>query len=392
MGEAVGLIGSIFSATKQAEAADNAATAAKETTASSIAAQKEMQQKGLDWSTRMYQESQKQAQPYSRYANLAIPQIAAMQGINYNYKNLARDIPRQSSFEQLTGQTGQAQPVAQPTQGVAAIPQAIQQQATKIDPNAVYRAQQGINSQGLYVGPVQAMAELNQMATATQSTQAPALSQAQATQPTNADEQAYIDQVAGMEVDPSLKPFSMTYADLAAELPNDPLYQYQLQEAQKAMNQNLAARGKFFSGKAAEYQNDAQRKLTAETTQNLYNRKLSENNLRYQRLADALNIGRGFAANTGQNAMQVGSSGQSSYNQLGQGIGSSYQNLGNALQTSAYSTGNAWSNLGKDIAGFAGTQTQSTPTLATQSTFDNSFKLPDYSLQSLYKKKYGFGY
>lgn len=108
-----------------------------------------------------------------------------------------------------------------------------------------------------------------------------------------------------------------------------PLYQWQLEEGTNALNQALRARGKYDSSAGLRAIGDFTRALGAEETEKYYNR-----------LLDAINIGRGAATAGSQGAMQTG-----------QNIGSTYMNLGNTLASTRIAQGEASAGFYSGLGG-----------------------------------------
>lgn len=78
-----------------------------------------------------------------------------------------------------------------------------------------------------------------------------------------------LDQIAKLSNIPS------SLADIRSELQNDPVYQFRLDEGNRAINRAAAARGTFFSGKAIEELGDFSLALTGEETDKYLQRKLT---------------------------------------------------------------------------------------------------------------------
>lgn len=163
----------------------------------------------------------------------------------------------------------------------------------------------------------------------------------------------YLTQLEGMDL--NLPSFEYSFD------PEDPAYQFKLEESQKAIDKASAARGNYNSRAAIDAISQSQRAITADEvtsqfqrakdiygletsrltqdyqtdygrTMDLYNMAAGIGNIDYQSLIDLVKIGQGSAASAGGGATATG-----------QGIASTYQNMGNQLAST-------YMNMGKQQA------------------------------------------
>lgn len=131
-------------------------------------------------------------------------------------------------------------------------------------------------------------------------------------------------------------------------LSQDPGYQFQMQEAQKALERSAAAHGNLNSGGFMKGLDQYSQGLAAQQFQNAWQRQFQQSQVNYQNLSNLAGMGLGAAQNIGT---------------LGQGYGNSmaglYGAMGNAQAAGTLGTtgnlANAYKSFG-NLAMFAGGQ------------------------------------
>lgn len=92
---------------------------------------------------------------------------------------------------------------------------------------------------------------------------------------------------------------SLTTPFTAADLQNDPGYQFQLEEGNKALDRKSAASGNYFSGSALKAAQDYGQGLADTTLNQAYQRYLSGNQQQYSQLAGQAGVGANAATQAG---------------------------------------------------------------------------------------------
>ena len=128
--------------------------------------------------------------------------------------------------------------------------------------------------------------------------------------------------------------------------PDDPMYKYQMEEAEKSINKALAARGLFDSRVGVNALSDASRALTAQESEkqytrgrsdimDLYNMSMQIGNTEYNKALDMVKVGTGAGAS-------AGNLGNQSVNALQSGYGA----MATAANQSGANNAALWSGLG----------------------------------------------
>lgn len=132
-----------------------------------------------------------------------------------------------------------------------------------------------------------------------------------------------------------------------ARIEDTPIYQWKLQQAQRALNNQLAARGLAGGGVSTKANTDLALQLGGE-----------EAELQRKRLADIVNLGMG---------MPIDTSGQQAANSLGNLFAQGASNTGAALQNAAQNRSGLFSNLGSAYGQNAQNQAAATATFGQNS-------------------------
>jgi len=136
----------------------------------------------------------------------------------------------------------------------------------------------------------------------------------------------------------------------AADLENDPSYQFRQQEGIKALDRSAASRGRLLSGGQDRAITRYGSNLASTEYQNAYNRAFGEYSTSQNELLNVANIGRGAAGQTAQAAGQMGSNVGNVLSQGGAAQAQIAQSQGNALAQgqlgAAQAQASMYSNLG----------------------------------------------
>lgn len=92
----------------------------------------------------------------------------------------------------------------------------------------------------------------------------------------------------------------------AADLQNDPGYQFQLQQGNQALDRQQAAKGNYFSGSALKAAQDYGQGLADNTLNQAYNRYLTGNQQQYSQLAGQAGVGANAANSAGNQIGDLG--------------------------------------------------------------------------------------
>lgn len=131
--------------------------------------------------------------------------------------------------------------------------------------------------------------------------------------------------------------------------PNDPSYQFKLNESQKAIDAMTAARGNYNSRAAMNLISDSQQKITADETERQYDRAKDLYNIEYGKntdlfnmattlgtidynaLLDLVKVGAGAAGSAGTGAIATGQGLASTYMQNAANLSNIYQQQGQTM-------------------------------------------------------------
>lgn len=108
------------------------------------------------------------------------------------------------------------------------------------------------------------------------------------------------------------------------------LYNWQAEQLNRQINNQLSARGRYDSGAGLKTLADAQRALAAQEAEKKFGRQLTLENMDYGRLLDAANMGMGAAAGGAGLAQNQGQNLANLYTGLGQSQAQGSTALGNA--------------------------------------------------------------
>lgn len=115
-----------------------------------------------------------------------------------------------------------------------------------------------------------------------------------------------------------------------SEMVNSGLYNWQADQLNKQINNQLTARGRYDSGAGLKTLADAQRALAAQESEKQFGRQLTLENMDYGRLLDAANMGMGAAAAGAGLAQNQGQNLANLYTGLGQAQAQGTSAMGNA--------------------------------------------------------------